>query len=213
MLKKVLMHTCCAPCSVYCIERLREEGIEPVLFWYNPNIHPFTEYKARRDCLKEYAKTVGVELILDEEYGLDEFCQNVVGNISNRCVNYCYPKRLGETVKYAAEHGYEAFTTTLLVSPYQKHEELKIVCERLAKDSDIEFVYRDFRVGFREGQAKAREAGLYMQKYCGCIFSEEERYLKQIKRDGAARSIERDGQMVDSPIQPGASDPARGIIC
>ena len=177
------MHTCCAPCSVYCIEALRKEGIEPTLFWYNPNIHPYTEYKARRDCLKEYAKKVGVELIIEEDYGLDEFCKNVVSDIPNRCVNYCYSKRLGETVKFAEENGFDAFTTTLLVSPYQKHDELKMVAESLAKLSGLDFLYRDFRVGFREGQAKARELGLYMQKYCGCIFSEEDRYRKQIEKD------------------------------
>lgn len=115
------MHTCCAPCSVYCIDSLRAEGIEPVLFWYNPNIHPYIEYKTRRDCLKDYAKKVGVELIIKEDYGLDEFCKNVASDIPNRCVNYCYSKRLGETAKFAAENGYDAFTTTLLVSPYQKH--------------------------------------------------------------------------------------------
>ena len=175
------MHTCCAPCSVYCIDALRSEGLEPTLFWYNPNIHPFTEYKARRDCLKDYAKMVNVELILKEEYGLDEFCKNVIDNLDNRCVNYCYPKRLSETVRYAVENGYDAFTTTLLVSPYQKHEELVKVCEKLAKDAGIEFLYRDFRPGFYEGQEKARELGLYRQKYCGCIFSEEDRYRKQIK--------------------------------
>ena len=183
MTMKLLMHTCCAPCSVYCVDSLRAEGIEPTLFWYNPNIHPYIEYKTRRDCLKDYAEKIDVKLIVEEDYGLDEFCQNVVGDIKNRCVNYCYPKRLGATVRYAAEHGYDAFTTTLLVSPYQKHEELIKVCERLAEQSGIKFVYRDFRVGFREGQQKARELGLYMQKYCGCIFSEEERYQKQILRD------------------------------
>ena len=182
-MKKVLMHTCCAPCSVYCIDSLRAEGIEPTVFWYNPNIHPYTEYKARRDCLKEYCKSINVEAIFREEYGLDNFCKNVVLDIPNRCVNYCYPTRIGATVRYAKEHGFDAFTTTLLVSPYQKHEELKAVCERLAAEYGIEFIYRDFRVGFREGQAKAREAGMYMQKYCGCIFSEEERYRKQITKD------------------------------
>ena len=180
---KLLMHTCCAPCSVFCIDSLRKEGIEPTLFWYNPNIHPYIEYKSRRDCLKDYSKTVNAKLILKEEYGLDEFCQNVVGDIKNRCVNYCYPKRLSETVKYAAENGYDTFTTTLLVSPYQKHEEIIKVCEKLAEKSGLKFLYRDFRVGFREGQTKAREAGLYLQKYCGCVFSEEERYEKQILRD------------------------------
>lgn len=183
---KLLMHTCCAPCSVYCIDSLRAENIEPTLFWYNPNIHPYTEYKARRDCLKDYAATVGAELVVDEDYGLDEFCQNVASDIKNRCVNYCYKKRLTETVRYAAKHGYDAFTTTLLVSPYQKHEELKQVCEDLARLSGVQFLYRDFRVGFREGQAKARATGLYMQKYCGCIFSEEDRYRKQIDRDLAS---------------------------
>ena len=185
---KLLMHTCCAPCSVYCIDSLRSERIEPTLFWYNPNIHPYIEYKTRRDCLKDYAKKVGVELIVSEEYGLDEFCKNVVNDIPNRCVNYCYKKRLTETVRYAAKHGYDAFTTTLLVSPYQKHDELKAVCEELSALSGVEFVYRDFREGFREGQAKARELGLYMQKYCGCIFSEEDRYRKQILRDASGNT-------------------------
>lgn len=180
---KLLMHTCCAPCSVYCIDSLRGEGIEPTLFWYNPNIHPYQEYKARRDCLKSYAEKVNVKLIIDEEYGLDEFCRNVVSDIPNRCVNYCYKKRLTEAVRYAAKHGFDHFTTTLLVSPYQKHDEIIKVCEELERLSGVKFLYRDFRVGFREGQAKAREAGLYMQKYCGCVFSEEERYQKQILRD------------------------------
>ena len=180
---KLLMHTCCAPCSVYCIDSLRNEGIEPIIFWYNPNIHPYMEYKSRRDCLKEYTKSIDVEAIFEEDYGLDEFCKNVICDLKNRCVNYCYRVRLEKTVKYAKEHGYDAFTTTLFVSPYQKHEELKNLCEKLANEYDIEFLYRDFRVGFREGQAKARELGLYMQKYCGCVFSEEDRYAKQIKRD------------------------------
>ena len=180
---KLLMHTCCAPCSVYCIDELRLMGIEPTLYWYNPNIHPYTEYVARRDCVKEYAKRVGVDVIFNDEYGLDEFCKNVANNLNARCVNYCYKVRLEATVKYAKEHGYDAFTSTLFVSPYQQHDKLKEVCEQLAEKYGIEFLYRDFRVGFREGQAEARELGLYMQKYCGCVFSEEDRYSKQIKRD------------------------------
>ncbi len=179
----LLMHTCCAPCSVYCIDTLRKEGIEPVIYWYNPNIHPYTEYSARRDCLKEYAKSINVEAIFEEEYGLEEFCKNVIGDLKNRCANYCYKVRLEKTVKYAKENGYDAFTTTLLVSPYQNHEVLKEVCENLSKEYDIEFVYRDFRIGFREGQKKATEIGLYMQKYCGCVFSEEDRYSKKIEKD------------------------------
>ena len=180
---KLLMHTCCAPCSVYCIESLRNEGIEPVLYWYNPNIHPYTEYKARRDALKEYANSINVQAIFQEEYGLKEFCKNVITDLRNRCSIYCYKVRLEQTVKYAKENGFDSFTTTLFVSPYQQHEVLKQICEELAVKYDINFVYRDFRPGFRQGQARARELALYMQKYCGCVFSEEERYSKQIEKE------------------------------
>ena len=180
---KLLMHTCCAPCSVYCIDSLRAEGIEPTVYWFNPNIHPYMEYKARRDCLKEYTKSIRVEAIFEEEYGLDSFCKNVVNSLNTRCIDYCYPVRLEQTAKYAKEHGYDTITTTLLVSPYQKHEELKQIAEKIAQKYGLNFLYRDFRVGFREGQTKARELGLYMQKYCGCIFSEEDRYKKQISKD------------------------------
>ena len=169
---KLLLHTCCAPCSVYCIDELRSENIEPTVYWFNPNIHPYMEYKARRDCLKEYTKSIGVKAIFEENYGLKEFCKNVINDLENRCVNYCYRVRLEQTAKFAKENGYDSFSTTLLVSPYQNHEALKQVGEELAEKYGLEFVYRDFRVGFREGQAKARELGLYMQKYCGCVFTE-----------------------------------------
>lgn len=180
---KLLLHTCCAPCSVYCIDSLREEKIEPTIYWYNPNIHPYMEYKARRDCLKEYCEQIGANVILEEDYGLDEFCRQVINDLNNRCSQYCYKVRLEQTAKYAKENGYDAISTTLLVSPYQKHEVLKQMGEEIAKKYGLTFLYRDFRIGFREGQAKARELGLYMQKYCGCVFSEEERYAKQIKKD------------------------------
>ena len=174
---KLLMHTCCAPCSVYCIDELRSENIEPVVYWFNPNIHPYTEYKLRRDCLKEYTKSINVKSIFEENYGLDNFCRGVVNRLDTRCQDYCYPVRLAQTAKYAKENGYTHFTTTLLVSPYQKHDAIIEVAKQMAKKYNIEFLYRDFRVGFKVGQAKARELGLYMQKYCGCIFSEEDRYL------------------------------------
>ena len=173
---KLLLHACCAPCSVYCIKSLREEGIEPVLYWFNPNIHPYTEYKARRDSLIEYSKTMDLNLIIEENYGLDEFCKNVVNDLNSRCVNYCYPVRLRKTFEYAKEHGFDAVTTTLLYSIYQNHDYIKLLCEKLSKEFEIEFIYRDFRKGFWEGHEGAKEAGLYMQKYCGCVFSEEVRY-------------------------------------
>ena len=174
---KLLLHTCCAPCSVYCIKSLRKEGIEPVVYWFNPNIHPYVEYKTRRDTLKEYTASIGVQAIFDENYGLKDFCKNVINDLENRCAKYCYRVRLEQTAKYAKENGYDTFSTTLLISPYQNHEALKKIGEEMAEKYGLNFLYRDFRPGFRQGQAEARELGLYMQKYCGCIFSEESRYF------------------------------------
>lgn len=173
---KLLMHTCCAPCSVYFIDELRKNGIEPTLYWYNPNIHPYTEYVKRKDCLKEYSKKINVKAIFEDEYGLDVFCKNVVENINARCVNYCYPVRLRKTFEYAKANGYDTVTTTLLYSIYQKHDFIKKLMEDLSKEFGINFLYIDFRKGFWQGHQKAIEQGLYMQKYCGCIFSEEMRY-------------------------------------
>ena len=173
---RILLHACCAPCSVYCIERLRQMNMELDVYWYNPNIHPYIEYKTRRDTLIEYTKTINIKSIINENYGLDEFTKNVINDLKNRCQNYCYRIRLEETAKYAKEHNYDAFSTTLLISPYQKHDLLMQIGEEIGKKYDISFFYEDFRIGFRQGQAKARELGLYMQKYCGCIFSEESRY-------------------------------------
>lgn len=189
---KLLLHTCCAPCSVYCIDSLREEGIEPTIYWYNPNIHPYMEYKARRDTLIQYAEMIECEAIFEEDYGLKEFCKNVIGDLEQRCSKYCYRVRLEQTAKYAKENGYTAFTTTLLISPYQNHEELVKIGKEMAEKYNIEFLYRDFRPGFREGQAKARELGLYMQKYCGCIFSEEDRYLRHKNKKATVTSDTED---------------------
>lgn len=176
---KLLMHTCCAPCSVYCIDTLRKEGIEPTIYWYNPNIHPYAEYTKRRDCLKEYTNSLGLNAIFDEDYGLDNFCKEAVKDLKARCVNYCYPVRLRRTCEYAKANGYDAVTTTLLYSIYQNHNFIKSYLEKLCKEYGLEFVYRDFRVGFWEGHQKAHDLGLYMQKYCGCIFSLEDKELNR----------------------------------
>ncbi len=179
---KTLLHICCAPCSVMCIESLRNENIEPVGFWYNPNIHPYTEYRTRKETLAGYAKNIGMELIIQENYGLREFIQGVSPNFDNRC-GFCYSMRMDVVAEYAAQNGFDSLTSTLLISPYQKHDILYAVMNESAKKHGIEFLYRDFRPYFREGQNKAREKGLYMQKYCGCIFSEEERYHKKPKKN------------------------------
>ncbi|MDR1566183.1 MAG: epoxyqueuosine reductase QueH [Treponema sp.] len=177
---KVLLHACCAPCSVECLRVLGEEGLRPGLFWYNPNIHPFTEYRSRRDSLSALAKDQGLDLILEDEYGLRRFLAALGPGAPSgeRCL-FCYRMRLEKAALLAAREGYGAFSTTLLISPYQNHGLIKQLGEDLAARNGIAFLYRDFRPFFREGQRRAREQGYYMQKYCGCIFSEEERYLQK----------------------------------
>ncbi len=174
---KTLMHACCGPCSIKCIEALRAEGIEPLGFWYNPNIHPFIEYKSRRDAFLAYSKSIGMQVAEEGDYGLKQFITEVSPDFDDRC-GRCYGLRMEETARFAAENGYASFTTTLLISPYQNHELLRKTAQEAAARHSVEFLYRDFRPYFREGQRAAREQELYMQKYCGCIFSEEERYRR-----------------------------------
>jgi len=185
---KLLLHCCCAPCSVSCIGSLRAEQTEPHLFWYNPNIHPYTEYKSRKDCLNEFAKSEKLALTAVDEYGLREFLNEVHSQDSDsisqphRCKK-CYRMRLEKTASFAKQEGFSAFSTTLLISPYQEHEEIKRIGEEAAEKYGVEFLYKDFRPLFREGQTNARAANMYMQKYCGCVFSEEDRYLEKNAND------------------------------
>ena len=177
---KTLLHICCAPCANQPIEVLRGDGFEVAGFWYNPNIHPFTEYRARRNCVRDYAQTIELPLIEKNDYALRPFVREVAADIANRCVK-CYEMRLFETARQAAEGGFDSFTSSLFISPYQNHELMRQVAEQAAAEYGVSFLYRDFRPYFRDGQTFAREHGFYIQKYCGCVFSEEERYLKKNK--------------------------------
>jgi len=175
-----LLHICCAPCANQCIEVLQGEKLEVTGFWFNPNIHPFTEYRARRNTVREYLGSIDVRLIEQNDYALRPFVRAVAGDIANRC-GKCYEMRLFEAARQAKEGGFDSFTSSLFISPYQNHGLMRETAERAAAEYGVEFLYRDFRPYFRAGQDKARELGMYMQKYCGCVFSEEERYLKKNK--------------------------------
>ena len=177
---KNLLHICCAPCANQCIEVLQGDGLEVTGLWYNPNIHPFTEYRARRNTVREYLESIDVKLIEQNDYALRPFVRAVAEDIANRC-GKCYEMRLFEAARQAKEGGFDSFTSSLFISPYQNHELMRETAERAALEYGVEFLYRDFRPYFRAGQDKARELGMYMQKYCGCVFSEEERYLKRNK--------------------------------
>ena len=175
---KLLLHACCAPCSTACIGGLRDDGIVPRLFWFNPNIHPFTEYSARRESLAAFALEEKLELDTQGSYGLKEFIRALDSDFSGGRCAICYRMRLEKTAFFARDNGFDAFSTTLLTSPHQKHDLIRQIGEECALKAGVEFFYRDFRPLFRDGQRKARANGCYMQKYCGCIFSEEERYAE-----------------------------------
>ncbi|MGE5508124.1 MAG: epoxyqueuosine reductase QueH [Chitinophagales bacterium] len=174
---RLLLHTCCAPCTIHPLDVLRAEGWEVEGCFYNPNIHPYQEWVRRRETLRGYAATQELPMRWPKGYDLEEFLAGALAAGPRRC-EACYRRRLSVAAREARQDGFDAFSTTLLVSPYQKHERLREIAEEVGQSEGVPFVYRDFRPGFRAAQAKARELGLYRQPYCGCIFSERERYQR-----------------------------------
>jgi len=177
---KLLLHICCGPCALYPVKELLVKKFDKITgFFYNPNIHPPSEYKRRKDAL--ISANSGIEIVYPE-YKMEEYFTAVFSNtwannhspMQDRCPA-CWKLRLEKTVDFARTNGFDAFTTTLLVSPYQDHEKIKEIGEKISGESGVEFYYQDFRPGFREGQELAKKESLYRQKYCGCVFSELER--------------------------------------
>jgi len=174
---KILAHICCGPCGMAYSAGLANENITADYLWFNPNIHPFTEYQSRKKGAQFFAETSGFDFIVpaDSKYALQPFLAAVWDNLDAKCEK-CYTMRLEYTAKHAAAAGYTAFTTTLLASPYQDFDTICAIGNAAANAHGIDFFVRDYRTGYRAGLGAARNAGIYMQKYCGCIFSEEERY-------------------------------------
>ncbi len=177
----VLLHMCCAPCSIYPLGELRAQGMAVTGFFYNHNVHPYQEYRRRLDTVREYAAKVDLPVIYQDEYRLGEFLAAVAGTPSRRCL-YCYASRLEMAAMAAVKGGFDAFTSSLLYSRYQKHETIREVGEQLGTQYNIRFLYDDFRRGWRQGIDISRELGLYRQQYCGCIYSEQERYAPRRKK-------------------------------
>ncbi|UCH82267.1 MAG: epoxyqueuosine reductase QueH [Nitrospiraceae bacterium] len=203
----ILLHICCSNCSLYPLKLLRSGNHNITGFWFNPNIHPLEEYRSRLASLKKLSDVWQVDIDYAEKYAPEEYfkalnvpkesalCQNNVNGLMNsssrsgdfnippapdRC-RACYQLRLEKTAEKAREDGYDAFTTTLLISPYQDSEQISNAGARCAETYNIMFHMEDFRPFFREAMDLAKEVGLYRQKYCGCIFSKEERYKKNDK--------------------------------
>jgi len=172
---RILLHNCCGPCTIYPLKKLREKGFMVHGYFYNPNIHPYTEWQKRKDALVQYAGENGLPLIVDENYDLEDYLRAVVHREKIRC-QFCYYMRLRKAARVAARGGFAAFSTTLLVSPYQKHDLIRETGQAVAEETGVPFYYEDFRPGYREAVEISRALGMYRQQYCGCIFSEKERY-------------------------------------
>jgi predicted adenine nucleotide alpha hydrolase (AANH) superfamily ATPase len=174
---KILLHICCAPCTIYPLRILRGEGMTLKGLFFNPNIHPYLEYKKRLDTVREYTAREGLEVAVAEGYPIEDFLQKTSTMGRDRC-RHCYEVRLRYTAEQARKGLFDAFTTTLLYSRFQKHDLIRTTGECIAQEFDIPFFYNDFRAGWEEGIRLSKDKGLYRQKYCGCIFSEKERFFK-----------------------------------
>lgn len=178
---KILLHVCCGPCTIYPLQVLRDQGYTVEGYFFNPNIHPYREFKRRIDALRELADLEKFSVAIDPNYGLQEYLRRVVFHEQERC-SICYDLRLEQVARTAAKMGVDAFSSTLLYSRYQNHEQIREKGKQLGEKFGVAFLYQDFRHGWQEGIEKAKEMGLYRQPYCGCIYSEQERYDKKLRK-------------------------------
>lgn len=175
--KRILLHVCCGPCGTYPTRQLREQGFEVVAFWYNPNVHPYTEHERRRQALIQFAAAEDLPVLEWPQYEMVNFFRAVAGHevFRERC-RFCYRIRLERTAQMARERGFDTFTTTLLISPYQDEAMILTIGEDVGQKSGVPFYYERFRRGWSERGRMAKEHGLYKQDYCGCVYSEWERH-------------------------------------
>jgi len=175
--KKVLLHICCAPCSIYPLKQLKSENTDVYGFFYNPNIHPYIEFLKRLKTLENYSKIALLPLEIDNSYELEDFLKGAIEYGKDRCL-FCYRIRLEKAFQKGREIRADAVTTTLLYSKYQRHNDIKTIGMELSDQYGIDFLYEDFRVGWKEGVEESKNLNMYRQSYCGCIFSEKDRFKR-----------------------------------
>jgi predicted adenine nucleotide alpha hydrolase (AANH) superfamily ATPase len=149
-------------------------------FFYRHNIHPYSECLKRQETLQSYAGQIELRVIYQEGYDLEGFIQNVVYREKDRC-KYCYHDRLQTTALMARRGKFDYFTTTLLYSKFQNHDLIKSIGESVGRSAGVPFLYEDFREGWKEGVETSKALAMYRQAYCGCIYSEKERFYRQGK--------------------------------
>ncbi len=174
-MKKVLIHACCAHCAAYTINYWRQQGYDVSALWYNPNIHPYLEHQHRLESMKSLAQEMNLPLIVTEGYDMIEYFCQVAGHESQRC-RYCFSLRLSKTAETARQNGFSAFTTTLLISPQQKHDIIRETGHKVADEQGLEFLYADLRKRYSDSRHLTKPLNLYRQQYCGCVYSEWERH-------------------------------------
>lgn len=173
--KRILLHICCGPCAIFPVQSLQDQGYEVTGFFFNPNIHPASEYLRRKEGLMQVAERLGFRVIFkDDEYRPQDYFRQVAFREANRCL-LCYQMRL-ERAREIALHGrFGYFSTTLLYSKFQKHEVIATLGRDIAGGGRARFLYQDFREGWSAGIERSKEWGIYRQDYCGCLYSECER--------------------------------------
>ena len=174
-MKSVLIHCCCAHCAAYTSEYWRQQGYAISAIWHNPNIHPYMEHQYRLEAMQSLAVKTNLPLTVTEGYDMITYFRQVAGHEAQRC-EYCFRLRLSKTAETALQQGFAAFTTSLLISPHQKHDLLHEIGNRIAEEMGIEFLYADLRKRYSDSRHITKPMELYRQQYCGCIYSEWERY-------------------------------------
>ncbi len=185
---EVLIHACCAHCTAYTLEHWRGLGYKPTAYWYNPNIHPFSEHRRRLEAMRALAEKLDFPLMVAPGYDMAEYFRRVAGHEQERC-SYCFRLRLGKTAETAFALGMAGFTSSLFISPHQQHEAARRAGEESAAACGTEFLYADIRKRYSQSRHITKPMELYRQQYCGCLFSEWERYRDEAQSAGEKTSI------------------------
>ncbi|MEA3231108.1 MAG: epoxyqueuosine reductase QueH [Thermodesulfobacteriota bacterium] len=180
-MNKVLIHICCGPCAIYPVKSLRDEANTVMGYYYRHNIHPYSECLRREETLRVYADNIDLKVIYPDNYDLEAFLQMIAFRESDRCA-ICYHERLRTTAILAKRGKFDGFTSTLLYSKFQNHDLIRSIGESVGKTHGVSFIYRDFRKGWSDGIETSKKLGMYRQQYCGCIYSEKDRYYKPTRK-------------------------------
>ena len=194
----LLLHACCAPCSIEPIRLLRAEGFEPTICWTNPNIQPAEEHARRLRTMRSWAAACGCELIVaGDDREAWERCVAPFGFERERRCRACYGLRLAEACRVARERGFSQVSTTLVVSPYQLFDVCEDVFRRLAATWGLTLVWRDYRPWYPQATVRSREEGMYRQNYCGCRFSAAEAAVSRQHARDERKAARREGRTVN----------------